>query len=620
MKKTAVIYARQSVGDDDAKKSDSIQAQFSNCRAYAKREDIEIIAEYSDANLSGRTYPDTQEAINLCKIDSVTTKFLQNKRPNEKYRKGLAKVFGHFGKIDFVIVNSMDRLARAKSSGFLDNFLRQLFIDNKVKPISLEKGGIIDYEIFSDSFTENIESQVKDQAVTSAAKSAKKAVEDLKEAGGLISDVPCLGYSVIPSKQMINQNDDAWIVAEIFKQYNDGKTIRAIVDYLTVKDPKKRNWFHNAVKRVLDKMIYCGKRINSKKEIIEITPLKGKAIITYNDYFKTQDRLKKNCGVGRSNDSKKIHPLSGVLKCGYCNKPMEARGERNGDFYYRCKGLRYRKDENCGETFFRETTSTGAINCNSYYAMPLKESLKPLLYNALLMHREELKKDDDTLIKKEMIKSQLHELGLKENNYIQQEIESEITFLQMKRAVKLIETKRKELLKEITVLNSKVNIALEENKFQEIFDKSESMFFGGKGKIHKFTKDGIEVEQKDLTDTDYRNLALSTFKKIYVYKYHIYIIFKDLSTIQIERICYGKGRNFPKIQITPTKTGYDFLILQKSYLQAKKSDWTTQPDEVQPHHVIYQKNGVRMITVGENDTQQRYKAEGLTYLDSLPVD
>ena len=46
--KKAVIYTRQSSGDDDY--SESVEIQKKNCLALAKQRNIEIIGEYQDLN------------------------------------------------------------------------------------------------------------------------------------------------------------------------------------------------------------------------------------------------------------------------------------------------------------------------------------------------------------------------------------------------------------------------------------------------------------------------------------------------------------------------------------------------------------------------------------------
>ena len=50
-----IIYARQSSGKEE--KSESIEAQIQNCRRLAETQNIDVVGVFSDANVSGKTYP-----------------------------------------------------------------------------------------------------------------------------------------------------------------------------------------------------------------------------------------------------------------------------------------------------------------------------------------------------------------------------------------------------------------------------------------------------------------------------------------------------------------------------------------------------------------------------------
>ena len=102
-----------------------------------------------------------------------------------------------------------------------------------------------------------------------------------------------------------------------------------------------------------------------------------------------------------------------------------------------------------------------------------------------------------------------------------------------------------------------------------------------------------------LSDADYRTLARLTFKKITIYKNHIHILFTDDTQVQIDRIVY-KGRNFPKIAVRFESNNYRFLILQKSYLQARKNYHGLHDTDFPACKTVYHHGNVKMITVGVN--------------------
>ncbi len=616
--KKAVIYGRQSAGDEDDK-SASIKTQLEKCREYADKNDIEVVAEYRDENQSGRTYPSGKDGEDMCRRDAVTMEFIQKKKTGKRYRDGLAKVLSHFGNIDYVIVYDERRFARALANSFLDSYLSQHFIRNNVKLVTLQQG-IINYENTNDKLLSVMQSHVEDGAVRLAAKKSREAVKKLREEGGLVTDIPCLGYESA-GRQRVNTTDDAPLVGEIFKKFNRGGTIKAIVDWLNGNDPRKRNWFHSQVLRTLQRMIYCGYRYNSQGELIEIKPLIGKTIITKAEFFKAEERLKKHTNAGVSYDSKRIHPLSGLLVCGNCMNLMETRG-RHSDWYYRCKSLLNGKSEGCSESFLRETTESGKVDCFDFEAVPLKESLMPLLYKALIMHRDSTRGDDDTADKKQELQSRLNEIAGKQTQYLQMNMDGLMSNSQLGEALKLLESRKAGIVKEITELNARQDSGIDEQKFQKYFDYFEASVFGTKGRIKRFNKDAQEITNT-FTDSDYRQMAQACFKKIIVFKYHVHVIFKDDTAATLERICYGKGRNFPEIQLKMDTSSrpyhYNFLVFNKSFLQSRQADYTFLPNDEKQKRVIYDHGDMLMVAIGSNDTMDRYKADGLTYLDNLPV-
>ena len=87
--KKAVIYTRQSSGDDDY--SESVEIQKKNCLALAKQRNIEIIGEYQDLNSSGKLYPTGFEE--LAAKDVCYQNWLKDVSSRKTARNGLGEVF-----------------------------------------------------------------------------------------------------------------------------------------------------------------------------------------------------------------------------------------------------------------------------------------------------------------------------------------------------------------------------------------------------------------------------------------------------------------------------------------------------------------------------------------------
>jgi len=60
MKKTVIIYARQSIGDEV--KSESVEDQIDSCRKLADKNDWQVLEVFKDLDQSGSTYPAGSES------------------------------------------------------------------------------------------------------------------------------------------------------------------------------------------------------------------------------------------------------------------------------------------------------------------------------------------------------------------------------------------------------------------------------------------------------------------------------------------------------------------------------------------------------------------------------
>lgn len=621
--KNAVIYTRQSSGDEE--ESLSIENQLEQCRTYAKKNGIHVVEEYTDGNISGRTYPVGSEA--FAEQDMEFKKYCEEKikRRNKRYRKGLAEVIKQFENIDYVIVYDDTRLMRPLTNSFLDSYVAQLFIKNNVELITLT-AGITNFSDFDKKLVSSLKNQVNDNAVKIANQKSIEGLKKLKNDGFLTNCVKCLGYKS-SKKQEVEKTEDAAIVELIFKKYNEGESIGKIVQFLNQNDQKKRKWIHTYVLRALKRLIYTGRRYDDAGNLIEIKPLRGKEIVSLQDFLKARERLKKNPGAGKSYDSKRIHPLSGILHCGSCKGIMETRGTQEGKTYYNCKynstlkqGLSAK--ESCTFSFLMETCDKGELDCHDFIAYPIKEALKPLLFRAWIASKEESAANDDFKTQKKLLQQKLEEKKEKEREFLRMNIKGVLSSDQLGEAMTLLDEEKKDIARDINVINEKINDSISRNEFEEYFDILESFAFSGKVKTRRFDKDGQELRQKELDDYGYRLLALKTFRKIYVYKYHIYIVFNDMSKLLLERICFSTGRHFPrvtiKLDIKSKPYNYKFYIWQKSFLQDIHAGRSISPDDCQVQNTVHIGKNLQFIFLGVNDTRNRYIEEGLTYLDHLP--
>lgn len=83
-----LIYGRKSSGGDE--QSESVDLQLSRLKALAASRGWDVAGEYSDLDISGKTYPDTPDARALSALDEVFKQWSAGRR--DIYRQGLGQL------------------------------------------------------------------------------------------------------------------------------------------------------------------------------------------------------------------------------------------------------------------------------------------------------------------------------------------------------------------------------------------------------------------------------------------------------------------------------------------------------------------------------------------------
>ena len=116
----AVIYARQSAGDEE--ESASVETQVEKCRAWANGQGL-TVEVYSDKNTSGKTYPDLPDAVALSKADTVYQDWKKDFTARRAvYRKGLADAITTMQAGDVLVVYDFTRIMRPLTDSFLESY------------------------------------------------------------------------------------------------------------------------------------------------------------------------------------------------------------------------------------------------------------------------------------------------------------------------------------------------------------------------------------------------------------------------------------------------------------------------------------------------------------------
>lgn len=296
------IYARVST-EEQAKEGFSIAAQLQTLRQYAQIYNWEVIDEYVDEGISGKSVKGRPEMKRLIKD-------VENER------------------FDAVIVWKISRLSR--------NMLETLMILDKFE----------EYNVKFISYSENFDTsspigRLVLQIMASIAEMERNTLAENVKLGmkqraleGRWNGGVVFGYDTVKKQLVINEKE-AEVVQLIFHMYANGKGLRAISNHLNkagYKTKRNRYFFINGVAQILDNVIYIGKISWLKFENWESKRRKGKnpnpilvegkhePIIS--DELWSVVRARRKSKSFKQRQSNEPFLLSGLLRCPDCGQGM----------------------------------------------------------------------------------------------------------------------------------------------------------------------------------------------------------------------------------------------------------------------------------------------------------
>lgn len=305
--KSAVIYARYS---SHGQTEQSIDGQLHVCREYAKREGINIIGEYIDRALTGRSddRPDFQRMISDAKK----------------------------GAFEYIIVYKLDRFARNRyDSAIYKHKLKQYGVKllSAMENIGDNPESII-LEAVLEASAEYYSVDLSQKIKRGRRESAMKG----KFIGGCIP----IGYKTIGGALVVDE-DKAPIIKYAFEEYASGTPKKVIMDELNMRGLRNKagkpygcTAFQNALRseKYIGVLEQCGIRIEGGCP----------ALIDRATFEKVQTRLDANSRQGAKNKANIEYLLTGKLFCGHCGSSMQGVSGtgRSGDrwCYYQCAGRR----------------------------------------------------------------------------------------------------------------------------------------------------------------------------------------------------------------------------------------------------------------------------------------
>lgn len=307
----AVIYARYSSGNQ---REESIEGQLRDCYEFARKNEMNIIGEYVDRALTGRTdkRPDFQRML----------------RDSER------------GCFDAVIMWKMDRFARNRYDSAIYKYKLKkngvrIFYAKEMIPEGPE-GIILEsvMEGYAEYYSENLSQNVQRGFYDSAL--------ELKTLGQRV-----LGYKTGTDGRFTIDAGNAAVVRRIFEEYAKGERAKDI--YTRLNDEGYRTsrdgpFNKNSIRRILQNEKYIG-----IYEYQDIRVENGIPAIVDKELFeKVQTIIEKNhASPGRKRGLNFL--LTTKLFCGHCGSPMtgDSGTSHTGQTYtyYTCNKRKY--EHNC---------------------------------------------------------------------------------------------------------------------------------------------------------------------------------------------------------------------------------------------------------------------------------
>ena len=337
-------YARISVDiEKEEDKNVSIENQIDFIEDYAKAHFPNCnLTIYKDRDKSGYTF-----------------------EQREDYQKMRKLLMG--GKVKILLVKDFSRFARRNSLGLYE---LELLRDAGVRIISITDA--IDFPTHDDWLQIQLRFLLNEQPVTDTSKKVRAVIKKSQSRGEWLCAVP-YGYVVTNYKNLKFEivPDEADIIREVFKLYNDGWGYKKIANYLTDKNiptPRmkekeraenedrqynrkaKKEWSIVTVSHILENDFYIGTFRQHKYQRTKINGADAQLLENENIVFEkhhepiidgrtflyTQEQLSKRSTAHYRGIKKYETPYTGYLYCGDCKAPMFSRSRPDLDPSYIC--------------------------------------------------------------------------------------------------------------------------------------------------------------------------------------------------------------------------------------------------------------------------------------------
>ena len=308
---TGVIYARYS---SDNQREESIEVQLRECKAFAEKNDIQIVDAYIDRALLAKT--DNRPSFQKMVKDSVKSGF------------------------QVIIAWKLDRFARNRyDSAHYKSLLRK----NGVKVISATETISEGAEgILLESMLEGMAEYYSVELAEKTLRGMKENALACKSNGGLLP----IGY--VADENLHYQIDPvlAPVVVQAFTRYLEGATIKEITKELNAKGVRSKRG-KKISENTVSLMLHNRKYIGEYRFRDVVVPNGIPAIVPKELFDRVQERLAANKKAPAKHKAEDEYLLTTKLFCGKCKCMMAGEsGTSQNDTtyrYYKCPGVKYHR-------------------------------------------------------------------------------------------------------------------------------------------------------------------------------------------------------------------------------------------------------------------------------------
>jgi len=577
----AVIYARQSSGSDDI--SESVETQIVNCRALADKEGLTVIGEYSDLNVSGKTYPTGAESV--VALDMAFNAWFASQTGDKKYRDGLGKVMQSLKDISYIVVDDLTRLYRPISRSFLESYVNQQLESANVK-IWAVKGGIVDVSQFSDGLIATLQNKINDEMIANQRKKSMESTRRLRNKGYRVGTVTKFGYKHTAKHTAEIITKEAEAVKLAFGWCNKGMPYRQIVAKIN-NMMGKRAVSTGGLAVILASPEYAGYCYDDDGQLIE--SMTYPAIVSLSEFLEAEKRINNKTNPGK--DKNTIYPLSGLVQCGYCGKRMmvglckhySGVGKQH---YYSCwkpstddcRKARIRIDydnDTPWESIRQWRPPTAPKMPETLVKNGIQDGVMPLLILHLVERLADIESSADIQKDLALAEVELGKISDYETKIGAMYADGKITDAQFDNLINAKKTEREALAEKIISLKTKITEKeVDYEKYLAVAAHT--------------------ISQRDMPLGEYRQLARKCFRQIEVFDDYVLVTFASKQVIKIERIRDKSARAMPDWTLHRTNGQYVISYYYKSFYNGDR--------EV---NTVLDNDGLRIVTIGTNEKAKK---------------